>query len=129
FYAGPPPTTPPGSLSGFVYYDANTDGVLDAGDLGLAGVVIQLQGTDAQGHQVSLTTTTDNNGAYSFTNLQPGTYSIQELQPIGYVDGTDTIGSLGGVVDNDIFSSIYLLGGQNGTDYNFGELLPALPLT
>ncbi len=121
----PPPPSPPGSLSGSVYFDANSDGAFDAGDLGLAGVEIDLQYTDAQGNRVSLATTTDANGAYSFTNLQPGTYSIVEMPPGSpYLDGVDTLGSLGGIVGSDLFSQIYLQPGANGTNYNFGEVLP-----
>jgi hypothetical protein len=126
------PGAPPASLSGVVYVDGDADqtGVLDSSDTGLAGVTLLLQGTDAQGHQVSLTTTTDANGAYSFTNLQPGTYSIVEMPPGSpYLDGVDTLGSLGGIVGTDIFSQIYLQGGQNGTNYNFSELFSLPPIS
>src|SRR5262249_57588914 len=41
---------PPSSLSGYVYFDANQNGVLDAGEAGIGGVWIRLTGLDDQGH-------------------------------------------------------------------------------
>ena len=67
-----PSQTPAGtaSLSGFVYFDANQDGFIDPGtDRALFGVVIHLRGTNDLGDTVDLVTTTDINGAYSFTGL------------------------------------------------------------
>src|SRR5439155_597532 len=64
---------PPASLSGFVYSDLDNDGVKDAGEAGIAAVQVTPTGTDDLG-AVSLTATTDANGAYSFGNLRPGTY-------------------------------------------------------
>jgi hypothetical protein len=118
------PAAGTGSLSGFVYEDDNDDGVIDAGEAGIAGVTITLNGTDDLGRTVVLTTTTDASGAYSFTNLRPGVYTILEQQPDGYVDGKDTLGSLGGEQGDDKFFNIYLGDGQSGEWYNFAELLP-----
>src|SRR5262249_549097 len=74
----------PYSISGIKYFDKNANDVFDAGDEGLPGVTIVLSGTQtATGPSVSLTTTTDANGAYSFTNLMPGTYQLTELVPTG----------------------------------------------
>lgn len=119
----------PGSLSGFVYIDSNNNGVRDAGEEAFDGVAISLTGTDDFGNAVSLQTTTDANGAYSFNDLAPGSYTVTETQPTGerngvpIVDGQDTIGSQGGTVPaNDTFS-ITLTEGTNGTDNNFAELL------
>ncbi len=71
---------------------------------------------------MSQPTTTDANGAYSFTGLLPGTYSIVETQPVAYVDGIDTVGNRGGTPANDRSapsrSRISI-----GTGYNFGERL------
>ena len=119
-----------GSLSGVVYRDYNLDGIYDTGaanpDTGIAGVTVQL----FENGSVVATTTTDANGAYSFTGLAFGTYTIAETQPPlptsltnGYFDGADNLGSLGGshpaknalgvVVSVGQNSSI----SQNGTDY------------
>ena len=110
-----------GSLAGRVYYDANNDGLFGAGDAGLAGVFITLTGTDDLGRAVSLTAVTDAAGNYRFAALRPGTYTLTETQPANYTDGIDTLGSLGGVLGNDIFSNIVLRANQNGIGYDFAE--------
>ncbi|MDX2034801.1 MAG: SdrD B-like domain-containing protein [Blastocatellia bacterium] len=124
FICGPcqQPPTPPGSLSGTVFCDNNDDGVQQAGEPGLAGVTITLSGA------ANRTTTTGSNGAYVFDNLQPGTYRITETQPAAETDGRETLGSLGGVVSNDMFSNIDLAANQSGVGYNFGEICsPGMP--
>jgi hypothetical protein len=105
----------PGSLSGTVYCDCDDNGVLSGGDLGIKGVVLTLSGPGG-----TRTATTDASGNYSFTNLDAGTYSITESQPAGFNQGTNTIGTLGGVVNGDAITGI-VVGGNNGTGYNFGE--------
>jgi hypothetical protein len=56
-----------GTISGFAYVDANRNGVKDAGEAGIAGVVISGPGGTA---------TTAADGSYSFSNLNAGTYSV-----------------------------------------------------
>jgi protocatechuate 3,4-dioxygenase beta subunit len=122
----------PGSVSGFVYLDANNNGVKDAGEPGLPGVTITLTGINDLGQAVNVVTTTDNNGAYAFSNLRPGTYTITETHPDGLVDGKDSIGTQGGTVGQDQLSNIPLSAGVNGTDNDFAETLPpehAVPQT
>ena len=114
----------PASLSGNVYMDADNDGIFDANETGIGGVTITLTGTDDLG-PVSLTLMTDGTGAYSFTNLRPGTYTITETQPGAYFDGIDTIGTPGGTPGNDVFSAILVTEGTVGTNNNFGELTPS----
>ncbi len=82
---------------------------------------IRLTGIDSQGVAVDLTTLTAVNGFYQFTNLQPGTYSIIETQPNGFLDGKDTIGTPGGDTGNDIFFNIVLPAAFDGVNNNFGE--------
>jgi hypothetical protein len=120
YFGVAPPAT--GSLSGFVYKDANNNGVKDSGETGLSGVVVKLTGTDAQGNPVNATQTTDLDGLYSFIGLAAGTYQITEVQPGDYLDGRDALGSLGGVLSDDLISAIALPAAASGTNYNFGEL-------
>jgi hypothetical protein len=115
---------PPASLSGLVYNDVNHAGVLTSGDLPIPNVTVQLSGTDLFGGAVSQTTQTNASGNYSFNNLLQGNYLITEVPPAGYLPGTNTVGSLGGTVSGNTFG-VTLPNGQNGTGYNFGELLPA----
>ena len=87
-------------------------------------MTVTLTGTDHLGNPVSLTTTTLGDGSYLFANLRPGTYTVTETQPAGYVDGRDTVGTLfGGTAGNDVISAATIPTGGNasGTSYNFGE--------
>jgi hypothetical protein len=113
------------SLSGFVFLDKNGDGDIDCRDRAIADATVTLTGVDDRGNAVSLTTTTDEDGAYAFGNLRPGTYTITETQPAGYADGADTIGSQGGIVANDQFSGIQLKQNMKGVNNNFAELAAA----
>ena len=112
------------SLSGYVYVDADNDGVKDPGEAGIAGVTIYLTGYDIHGNYVSLSTTTDSKGLYKFSNLNASRstgYKITEIQPGGYSDGRDTIGSLGGTAGNDTETTLFVNTDSNGVNYNFGE--------
>jgi len=110
-----------GSLSGVVYIDVDNDGVRDTGEFGIPGVVVRLTGT-ASGDAVEASLLTDNNGAYSFTELEAGTYQITEQQPVAMVDGKDTTAATGATTGNDVFSNIALADDQSITGNNFGEL-------
>ncbi len=113
-------------LSGTVFYDGSAagydNGVQDPGEPGIAGVALQLTGTDIDSNAVSLSTTTNTNGSYSFGNLAPGTYTITETQPSAYLRGKQSLGSLGGLQSTNQFSSIVVAAGASGVNYNFAEL-------
>jgi hypothetical protein len=108
--------------SGYVYVDANANGRRDYGEVGIAGVLIELRGVSRDGRVVNLYQVTNARGFYQFDNLPAGVYSLIQTQPAGYRDGQETLGSLGGIVENDRFSQIVLPPGGNGINYNFGEL-------
>lgn len=114
----------PSSLSGSVYLDANNNGKLDPGEAGIGGVAITLTGTDDTG-SITQTATTGSDGRYSFSRLRPGSYTVRETQPAGYAHGRETVGSLGGSSSKNVISTVTMPMGVQGTDYNFGELLPA----
>jgi hypothetical protein len=120
-----PTSAPQGtaSLSGTVFQDGNQNGVFDDGDVGIAGATVVLNGVNDLGQNVVLVAVTDVNGNYQFTNLRQGVYSLTEVQPAGYDDGNDTIGTQGGQTTNDRFYDIYLAAAVNGEHNNFGELL------
>ena len=65
------------SLSGTVYRDDSRNGDQDGTEPGYSGVTVQL--LDASGNVVA-TTTTDANGAYSFSKLPDGTYSVKVVK-------------------------------------------------
>jgi hypothetical protein len=110
------------SLGGYVYLDLNDDGVKQPIEPGIAGVTVALVFTDSTGQVHSLAAQTASTGAYLFTNLAPGTYSISESQPAGYADGQDAIGTQGGTVGDDLLSNIVVGSGTNGTGNNFAEV-------
>ncbi len=100
--------------------------VVDQNGVGIAGVEITLSGTSVNDDVVTLTTTTDADGDYSFTDLLPGTYVVTETQPAGYLDGDETAGSLGGDIStNDVIAAIVLDANQSSTDNDFAEYQPA----
>lgn len=106
----------PASIAGNVYYDRDNNGNIDPADTGIGGVTIELGGP------VSLTTVTAPDGSYQFEGLPPGNYTVREVQPAGWTDGTDTAGSEGGDASaNDVISAVALAPGAAATQYNFGE--------
>ena len=118
----------PAQLSGFVYVDANNNGIKETGETPLATVPIALTGTDYLGQAVTLSTATAADGSYSFTNLKPGTYTVTETtQPAGYFDGLDAKAGvvIPGSNTTDVIGTIALVNGSNVPNNNFGELAPA----
>jgi len=63
----------PASIGDFVWRDLNGNGIQDSGEPGVQGVTVTLY--NAAGNAVA-TTTTDVNGAYVFTGVAPGTYTV-----------------------------------------------------
>lgn len=129
------------ALSGRVYEDLNGSGAIDAGEPGIAGVTMQLSGTDTLGNAVTRTTTTDANGNWSFT-VQAGTYSVVEIQPAAYLPGITKAGTVSGAGSTpgtvppgtsngpkgsnaNRIDNIVLGAGGTSIDNNFGEVRAA----
>ncbi|MBX7214450.1 MAG: choice-of-anchor L domain-containing protein, partial [Thermoflexales bacterium] len=115
-------------LVGYVYADNDNNGVYEPPpgvDNGIPGAVVWLSGTTSLGAPVAFSTTTFNNGLFSFPELQPGVYTLTEMQPPGYADGIDALGTLGGVLSNDQVKLIALGDHAYGEGYLFGELAPS----
>lgn len=74
-------------------YDFNADGVVDAGEVTIAGWPITLTGTDVTGADVGPTTlATESDGCVTFEDLLPGTYVVTEAVPSGwYASGPVTV--------------------------------------
>ena len=69
------------SISGQKYYDINGNGVQDADEPGIPGGAVSL----VENGKVVANTTTDDNGLYSFKNILPGTYTINDPVPGGLI--------------------------------------------
>ena len=76
-------------IGDFVWNDVNGNGLQDGGEPGIKGVVVKL----TMPNGTVLTTTTNANGAYSFTNLAPGTYTVNFITPAFYNPTFENVGS------------------------------------
>ncbi|MBA4107336.1 MAG: hypothetical protein C0485_16445 [Pirellula sp.] len=132
------------SLSGYAYIDRNNDGQLAFADAAhpewvLSGVEVKLFSISGTTETLLSTTTTSSIGEYIFSGLSAGTYALRQTQPVGYLDGIDTLGIIRnlnnnsvpaganvGTVAADAFLNIALPADARGNFYNFGErgLLP-----
>lgn len=122
------------SISGNVFLDYDNSGAVNGPDHGIGSQTINLTGTDINGNAVNATTTTDAAGAYSFTGLPAGTYTVsQPGQPAGTTNGTTTQGSTGGTASNPTATTSQILnldltGANNvSAENNFAEIPGAAP--
>jgi len=109
---------PLGSIQGSKWNDANGNGIWDTGEKALAGWTIYIDSvTNGQLDPWELSTVTNADGKYSFTNLGPGNYPIREVNQTGWVQTSPTTPY-----------AVNLAAGQNLTDINFGNVpLPTIP--
>lgn len=113
----------PGSISGRVHITDDPNCDPDDDEAPIPDVTIQLLNDNGE---VIRTTKTDANGEYSFTNLEPGVYTVRELQPAGYFDGGFHIGTgLGSFFGQDTIGDIQVGSDQHFIHYDFCEMLPA----
>lgn len=126
------PQVPLATLSGWVYHDRSDDGDFNRdSEEGIGGVTLELLDEAGSGTGVTTTTSTEPGriGYYEFRNLTAGVYGVREVQPTGWLDGKDTPGSHGGTAADesagrvDIITGAVLGFGDDGVEYNFGELL------
>ncbi len=112
----------PVSISGRVHADLDGDCIYDPGEELLSEVTIHL--LDGSG-QVIDSTQTNPAGEYSFTGMFPGVYGVREVQPDGYFDGPDQVGSAGGLpVAPDTIAEVTLPSGTDAVRYDFCEIPP-----
>jgi len=65
-----------GSIGNFIWKDLNDNGLQDASEPGVKGVIIQLLNND-NNDALMATDTTDTNGYYEFTGLDSGNYKVK----------------------------------------------------
>ena len=115
----------PASVGDFVWFDANKDGIQDADEAGVAGVTVRLTDTagqpvvDASGKTIEAVSTTGA-GAYSFSNLLPGDYTLTFTPPAGYSATTSYAAADGEKDSNGAESDVTLTEGQNDETVDFG---------
>jgi uncharacterized repeat protein (TIGR01451 family) len=110
-------------LTGFVYIDLNDNGEREPGEGGVPGILVTLEGVSDEDTTVGpVTIMTDDDGSYAFIDIPPGVYELTERQPFALIDGKDTIGDLGGEVEDNRFFNIVVPVNVIGEEYNFGEL-------
>jgi hypothetical protein len=67
----------PPDLGDLAWHDADQDGIQDAGEPGVQGIGVDLFANPTCDGRALASDTTDVNGNYLFTDLQPGTYCLQ----------------------------------------------------
>ena len=111
-------------LGDFVWHDRNGDGIQDAGEEGVAGVVVHLYRKDGM-HLRS--TVTDASGYYLFENLLPDTYYLRFVLPSGW-ELTDAHRGTDEEIDSDVDGTfgpmttplVVLTGGTQKMDIDMG---------
>ncbi|MFM6245448.1 MAG: Calx-beta domain-containing protein, partial [Dolichospermum sp.] len=80
-----PPNIKLGGIKGSKWNDINSNGVWDTGEQALAGWTIYIDSNkNGQFDAGELSTVTDANGQYTFSNLGPGEYTIGEVAQTGW---------------------------------------------
>jgi protocatechuate 3,4-dioxygenase beta subunit len=112
-----------------VWEDTNGNGIQDAGEPGIANVVVELAGTTSLGSSVTLSTTTGVSGTYSFSGLVPGNYQLTFNPPASYSITARNQGSATEDSDADPTtgqtSSTLLTSGENDLTWDAGLYRPA----
>ena len=114
-----------GAITGTVWEDTNNDGV---GDTPIGGVVLELLdefGDPIDGNPNTpgiqpVTTVTNSNGTYSFTNVPPGNYFVRETQPAGYGSVSDKDGGNPDLIGD--MTPITVVSGQTNSGNDFVEI-------
>jgi hypothetical protein len=121
-----------GAIGDYVWFDANGNGLQDAGELGINGVTINLY--DSTQTNLLATTTTayggpnNVNGYYQFTGLSAGNYVVvvdTSTLPAGYLPTTPFVGS-NSAIDSNGNSAAVNLPTDSSVDetIDFGYLSP-----
>ena len=98
----------PNAIGGVKFEDLNANGARDPGEPGLSGVTILL--TPAGGG-TARTAVTDASGNFLFTDVAPGSYTLNEVVPAGFTqtmpasDGIPVTLASGGTSLNNVFGN------------------------
>lgn len=76
---------PTGEIHGYQWNDLDGNGIWDTGESALSGWTVYLdENKNGQLDNNEISAITDNNGAYSFTNLDAGNYTVAAVNPQGW---------------------------------------------
>jgi cyclophilin family peptidyl-prolyl cis-trans isomerase len=115
-----------GVVTGVAFVDSNQNGTRDPQEFVIPGITMTLSGTTSQGSQVSATAATDANGAFTFQNVQPGTYQLNANTPIFFAPGPVSFSDLSRQDGINVLSGLSVIGGQSVTENaGFNGLAPA----
>ncbi len=106
------------SIGDQVWYDTNANGTQDAGEPGLAGVEVDLTGTDEFGAAVNKSATTGADGKYLFDGLRAGQYQVK-------VDAT-TVPANHFLTTGNSPETVSLARGESQLTVDFGYTAPRL---
>ncbi len=115
----------PASIGDTVWFDGDVDGLQEAGETGVPGVLVALYRADGL---LVATTHTDVDGHYQFTNLVPGDYFVEFSPPSGYY-GTHPDQGTADDVDSDAdpitgrTAVTTLTAGENDPTWDYGIFL------
>lgn len=98
--AGLVPPLPLAGLGNYVWFDVNQDGLQDAGEPGVAGVLVTLYAAD--GTTILASASTDGDGGYSFTNLPEATYIVGFSQLPNGSNRTQNVGLVNDPLNSDM---------------------------
>jgi hypothetical protein len=118
------PFNPTGSVGNLVWNDLNGNGIQDAGEQGIGGVIVRLMNPNGT---IAATTTTNASGVYQFTNILAGSYYIRFMPSAQYSFTFAKIGNNPNV-DSDVThvngqgttASFVLAPGETKTDIDAG---------
>ncbi|MBZ0288082.1 MAG: carboxypeptidase regulatory-like domain-containing protein, partial [Anaerolineae bacterium] len=119
---------PRASIGNYVWQDTNGNGQQNGGEPGISGVTVNLLNSSGT---VINTTTTSAAGAYSFTNLPPGTYAVEFVLPATHIFTTQDSSVATDSTDSDADRTTgrtintVLSPGENDMIWDAGMVLPA----
>jgi len=117
------------TLSGLVFHDRDGDGEWGEPDQPLTGVLVTLSGSTTRGKPILRSKTSDEDGAFIFSDLPPGNYTLTHQPPPGYLVGKPMLGTVQGTpsghVHEDSIRGIVLAAGAFGLNYRFAEVRSA----